>query len=190
MTHDATIELTARMRARLGVDPPADAGLCLGTPSAVLVPLFVHDDGSTHVWLLRKSDALRRHGGQVALPGGKVDPLDRSLVETALREAEEEIGLSRSALEIVGQLERQPVITGYVVTPFVAVVSPGFTPVPDPGEVARVFTAPLSDFASEGSLREVSVLTFRRMVETYAVEGELVWGATAAILKRLARRVL
>lgn len=178
------------MRARLEVDPPVDTSFQVGTPSAVIVPLFVQDDGSTHVWLLRKSDGLRRHGGQVALPGGKADPIDGSLLETALREAEEEIALSRDALEIVGQLERQLVITGFVVTPFVAVVAPGFEPVPDPGEVARVFSAPLATFAAPGVRREVRVLAFAREVETYEIEGELVWGATAAILGKLARKVL
>lgn len=158
----------------------------VGTPSAVLVPLF-EQGGEAHVWLLRKRDDLRKHGGQVALPGGKTDPTDGNARETALREAEEEIALPRTAVQIIGELPPQLVLSGFVVTPVVAIVREPFTPRPDPGEVARVFTAPLAPFADEGELHEVTIMSFKKQVPSREVDGELVWGATYSILQRLAR---
>jgi 8-oxo-dGTP pyrophosphatase MutT (NUDIX family) len=161
-----------------------------GTPSAVLLPLFLDERNIPHVWLLKKTDELRRHGGQVALPGGKVEPSDRSLLETALREAEEEIGLPPARVDVLGGLDPYPTITGFLVHPFVGFLREPFEPVLDPIEVARVFSAPLHQFGSEGEPRSVRVLAWTGLVPAYDVEGETVWGATAAILRTFARLVL
>ena len=186
MTPFSPDSLAAHVHARLAGQGGVLSAFSVGTPSAVLVPLF-EQGGEAHVWLLRKRDDLRKHGGQVALPGGKTDPTDGNARETALREAEEEIALPRTAVQIIGELPPQLVLSGFVVTPVVAIVREPFTPRPDPGEVARVFTAPLAPFADEGELHEVTIMSFKKQVPSREVDGELVWGATYSILQRLAR---
>lgn len=176
------------IRERLAATPPRTSPFSLGRPSAVLAALFEHD-GETRVWLLRKSDHLRSHGGQVALPGGKPDATDATLLDTALREAHEEIGLPPVAVDVLGALDPYSTITGFLVTPYVAWVAAPFEPEPDHGEVARVFHAPLSLFLSAPQPREVKVMSFRRAMPSHLVDGEIVWGATLAILAQLAKKV-
>lgn len=188
-TSDDELPAFARhVQSRLAGAPPSRNVLHRGTPSAVLAALFERD-AEPYVWLLRKSEKLRSHGGQVALPGGKADPGDASLVETALREAHEEVGLPREHVRILGALDPFPTITGYLVSPFVGLVPDDFAPVPDASEVARVFPARLATFASEPELRDVSVLSWRRLMPSYEVDGEIVWGATLSILQKLARKL-
>jgi 8-oxo-dGTP pyrophosphatase MutT (NUDIX family) len=158
------------------------------TPAAVLVPLF-EAEGEVRVWLLRRPSGLRSHAGQVALPGGKKDPGDATLVETALREAEEEIGLPAQAVRVLGQADEYVTVTRYSVTPVVGWLSAPFLPTPNPAEAARVFSAPFSTFRDEGLLRAIPFESMRRLVRSYQVDGEVVWGATAAILGNLARLV-
>lgn len=160
-----------------------------GTKSAVLIPIDLRGD-EPRLWLLRKRDDLRKHGGQVALPGGKHEPSDGSLLETALREAEEEIGLARRDVTIVGETGAFPTITGFLVTPFVAWVHGDFSPVADPSEVARVFSVPLAVLGSPAVVREVTVPGWRGEVPCHEVDGEIIWGATFAILQDFARRAL
>jgi len=147
-----------------------------GKKSAVLMPMFERN-GATHILLLRRAEGLRRHSGQVAFPGGRFDEADTSLADTALREAEEEIGLPRSAVRLLGALDDLPTITGYVVTPYAAWLDEVPTPRPNEAEVARVFDAPLTTFIPKprGLFPRVG----------YHVEGEFVWGATCAILRGL-----
>lgn len=154
--------------------------------SAVLAALFDRD-GEPHVWVLRKAAHLRRHAGQIALPGGKHEPGDATLVDTALREAHEEIGLPPSLVETVGSLEAFSTRTGFVVTPVVGVLMGPFEPVADPAEVARVFSAPLRLFASPGVPRVIEALPTFGPLPTYEIDGEIVWGATGYILRTLAR---
>lgn len=158
------------------------------TPAAVLVALFASNN-EVRVWLLRRPAGLRTHAGQVALPGGKQDPSDASLVETALREAEEEIGLPRSAVRVLGEADEYVTVTRYSVAPVVGWLSAPFEPTPSPTEAARVFSAPFSTFRDEGLIRAIPFEAVRRLVRTYQVDGEVVWGATAAILGNLARLV-
>jgi len=144
-----------------------------GRPAAVLVPLVERDDGA-HLWLLRRPDAMRSHAGQVAFPGGKTDPTDESPRETALREAREELGIEAARVDVLGQLDDYVTITSFVITPIVAWVPPDMPMTPNPSEVARVFTMPLARFFEPKSG------IFPRRGWTY--DGELVWGATAAMI--------
>ncbi len=154
----------------------------------MLAALFERD-GEARVWLVRKSEHLRSHGGQVALPGGKPEPADATLLDTALREAHEEIGLAPGGVEPLGALDPYTTITGYLVTPYVAWVAEGFSPVPDPGEVARVFDAPLALFATPPEPRQVKMMSLRAAMPSHVVDGEIVWGATLAILSQLAKKI-
>jgi 8-oxo-dGTP pyrophosphatase MutT (NUDIX family) len=144
--------------------------------AAVLVPLFERG-GEVHVQLVRRPESMRNHGGQVAFPGGKNDPVDESLRATALREAEEELGIGRSSVDVLGALDDYPTSTGYVVTPWVGWLSGDPTLRPNPSEVARAFAPPLRAFLRppEGFLPW----------DGWTVEGERVWGATAAMLRGL-----
>lgn len=156
--------------------------------AAVLVSLF-ESDGEVRVWLLRRPSGLRTHAGQVALPGGKKDPSDATPVDTALREAEEEIGLPPSAVQVLGQADEYVTVTRYAVTPVVGWLTAPFVPRPNPSEVARVFSAPFATFRDEGLIRAIPFESVKRLVRSYQVDGEVVWGATAAILGNIARLV-
>ncbi len=144
-----------------------------GKPAAVLVP-FVELHGEAHLWLLRRPDAMRSHAGQVAFPGGKTDPSDLTPRETALREAQEELGVDRTRVEVLGQLDDYFTITGFVMTPILAWLPPDMTMTPNPFEVARVFAAPMSTFFGGKS----GIFPRRG----WPFDGELVWGATAAVI--------
>jgi 8-oxo-dGTP pyrophosphatase MutT (NUDIX family) len=158
------------------------------SPAAVLVALF-EGDGEVRVWLLRRPAGLRTHAGQVALPGGRRDPSDATLVDTALREAEEEIGLPPSAVQVLGQADEYITVTRYSVTPVVGWLRAPFVPRPNPSEAARVFSAPFATFRDEGLVGAIPFESVKRLVRSYQVDGEVVWGATAAILGNLARLV-
>jgi len=144
------------------------------TAAAVLVPLFERD-GEAHVWLARRPASMRSHAGQVAFPGGKRDAADASLLETALREAHEELGIPRASVDVLGALDGIVTITGFTVSPWVGWLPADVALTPSPAEVARVFAAPLKAF-----LEEPSGMFPKR---GWTVDGELVWGATASILR-------
>ena len=168
--------LADALAAELGKRKRRELDESSGKKSAVLMPMF-ELDGAVHVLLLRRAEKMRRHGGQVAFPGGRFDPEDTSLAITALREAEEEVGLPRAHVRILGALDDLPTITGYVVTPFAAWLDAPPNPKPNAAEVARVFSAPLTTFIPKprGIFPRIG----------YHVEGEFVWGATCAILREL-----
>lgn len=147
-----------------------------GKACAVLVPLFERD-ADVHVWLLKRTDDMRKHGGQVAFPGGKRDLTDDSLMMTALRETEEELAIRGDAVDVLGPLDDYVTGTGYIITPFVGWIASSIVPVPNPAEVARVFSGPLRRFAG------TSLAILPRIGLT--VEGEFVWGATLAIARGL-----
>jgi 8-oxo-dGTP pyrophosphatase MutT (NUDIX family) len=139
--------------------------------------------GSVNLVFLRRAETLRRHGGQVAFPGGKRDPEDASLLHTALREAGEEVGVAAHAIDVLGRLDDYVTMTGFVITPFVGWIA-GDTPLePNPDEVARIFYAPLSRFVEAPNERRAQF--FDRF--GYTIDGEFLWGATAAITRALAR---
>jgi 8-oxo-dGTP pyrophosphatase MutT (NUDIX family) len=159
------------------------------TDAAVLVPLYVESDELRAVFTERRKD-LRRHAGEVSFPGGRQDEEDPDLMTTALREAQEEIGLPPESVDVVGALTPTPTIaTGYAIYPFVGVIEPGLTWTLSAREVAQVL---------ELSLREVRGCYKRQrlirrgipiLTDTYVVGDHLIWGATARILSDLFDRI-
>ncbi len=160
--------------------------------AAVLIPLIRGDGGNgSRLLLTRRTDTLRSHAGQVALPGGTCDPEDCDPVATALRESQEEIGLPPSAVEIIGQLAPVRLPSGYRVTPVVGLVSASIKLRPAPDEVAAIFQPPASLVLDPGNYRKFS-MTYRdrprEVLELYYREFRI-WGATAAILHGLGEKL-
>src|SRR5262245_31124439 len=144
------LEFPERVRRLLAARQPWRANDPTLQPASVLLPLFRGEPGGPPaLWLVRRSDDLRRHGGQVALPGGKHDPDDADLLATALRESHEEIGLMPAAVDVLGALDDYATHTGFVITPYVGWVKDPFIPEPRAAEVARVFAVPLATFQEE-----------------------------------------
>lgn len=158
--------------------------------AAVLAGLVPRSDG-TRVLLTRRNDSLRHHAGQVSFPGGRVEPSDADAAAAALRESCEEIALPSRQANVLGYLDPFLTVSGFRVTPVVAVIDPAFVPVPQPDEVAEVFEVPLSFLMDPHNLRSVDI-DFRgrpRRVLEYDWPGQRIWGATAAILLNLRRRL-
>jgi len=153
------------------------------TPAAVLVPLINRDDGLTVLFTERSRD-LPDHPGQISFPGGRVEPGDADAGIAALREAEEEVGLSRERVTLLGRLEPYETVTGYRVTPVVGWVEPPVEIKADPVEVAEVFEVPLAFLLEPANLQR----HFRMIGDTrrdyYAIPygDRYIWGATAAML--------
>ncbi len=158
--------------------------------AAVLVGVVAHDTGPT-VLLTRRTDHLVDHAGQVSFPGGRIEPRDRGAVRAALREAEEEIGLPRSYVEVLGTLAPYRTITNFTVTPVLALVRPGFTLQPDVFEVAEIFEVPLEVIRDPArrQRRSRTVMGVEVGYWAYEFEGHLIWGATAAMLVELVGRL-
>jgi 8-oxo-dGTP pyrophosphatase MutT (NUDIX family) len=162
------------LRRALAAREPKKLAPSSAKPAAVLVPLF-EQDGEAHLWLVRRPGTMRSHAGQVAFPGGKTDLADGSPQVTALREADEELGIPRESVDVLGPLDEMHTITGYTISPFVGWLAPGVEIKPNPGEVARAFAAPLRMFLEP----QRGYLPWRG----WTIDGELVWGATAAIVR-------
>jgi len=158
--------------------------------AAILCPIISRPSGLSVIFT-RRADNLRAHPGQISFPGGKIDLTDRSPLDAALREAEEEIGLISNHVEVAGVLDPYPTGTGFLVTPFVGFVDPRFRPVPDPVEVAEVFEAPL-DFLMDRTNHERESYTREgetRQFYVINVDQYRIWGATAGMLRALSDRV-
>ena len=158
--------------------------------AAVLVPLVEHADEPS-ILLTRRADHLEKHYGQVAFPGGKVEDSDDSPIAAALREAEEEIGLDPSHVEIAGVLDTYQTGTGFLILPVVGFVRPGFTLTPDENEVADVFEVPAHIALSEDNWKTDSGEWKGRMWNFYSMDyqGYNIWGATAGMLMHMSRRI-
>ena len=158
------------------------------TPAAVLVPLVNRPENLT-VLFTQRSAGLPDHPGQISFPGGRVEPDDADVGVAALREAEEEIGLPRSRVSLLGQLAEYETVTGYRVTPVVGWVEPPFSVKPDPVEVADVFEVPLAFLLEPANQQRHFRMLGERRRDYYAIPyGErYIWGATAAMLLILDR---
>jgi len=160
------------------------------TPAAVLIGLVEREAG-VNVILTRRADTLRSHTGQVALPGGRQDEGERPW-ETALREAHEEVGLEPQFVSLVGLSTPYQTGSGYLITPVVGFVRPGFTLTPNPGEVADIFETPFGFLMDPANYEEREGRTpsgeTRRFYATTHDE-RYIWGATAGILRALYERL-
>ncbi len=168
-----------------GAEGLEGAGL---TPASVLFPIVLRPHAPS-VLLTQRNETLRDHPGQISFPGGRVEPQDRSPQDTALREAQEEIGLGARHVEVVGYLPDYRTVTGFCVTPVVALVTPPFDLRPDPREVAEVFEVPFS-FLMDAANHQRRTLLYRGSPRQYIAMpyGDyFIWGATAAIIATLAR---
>lgn len=157
-------------------------------PASVLMPLVVRDDGLTML-LTQRTAHLIDHAGQISLPGGRVDASDTSAIDTALRETEEEVGLHRRHVEVLGTLPDYYTGTGYRVTPVVSLVQPPFDLRADPFEVAEIFEVPLA-FLMDGTNHQRRTIVLPdgggpRSFYAMPYERFFIWGATAGMLRNL-----
>ena len=159
------------------------------TLAGVLVPLYV-DRGELHAVFTKRRAELSRHAGEISFPGGRQDPDDGSLATTALREAEEEIGLPREEVELVGALPPTPtIVTGYRIHPFVGVIRPGRAWTPQPSEVDVVLELSLQELRRGHEDRRLPRKGVPFKTPTYTVGDHFVWGATARIVRTLLERL-
>jgi 8-oxo-dGTP pyrophosphatase MutT (NUDIX family) len=153
------------------------------TPAAVLVPLINRPGGVT-VMLTQRTAHLNDHAGQISFPGGRVDEGDIDRIHTALREAEEEVGLARAAVQVIGTLPEYDIPTGFRVTPVVGWIEPPVEVDPDPFEVAELFEVPLAHFLDPANHQRHSdeVNGRRRNFYVMPYRERYIWGATAGML--------
>lgn len=159
-------------------------------PAAVLFSIVLREDEPS-VLLTQRNPDLKDHPGQISFPGGRVEQQDRSPADTALREAEEEIGLDPACVEVVGYLPAYRTVTGFLVTPVVAIVTPPVDLRPDPDEVAEVFEVPLSFLLDSANHKRHTIQLQGKVRDFFAVPygDRFIWGATAGIILGLARLV-
>ena len=173
--------LDAEEASRLDVHGRIDA--------AVLVPLYL-DGGALHAVFTRRRDDLRRHAGEISFPGGRQDDDESDLRLTALREAEEEIGLPPDAVELIGALQPTPTIaTNYAVYPFVGLIEPGHEWTPSASEVAAVLELSLDDLRNGYERQRMLRRGIPFRTDVYIVGDNLIWGATARMLTDLLERL-
>ncbi len=160
------------------------------TPAAVLFPIVLREHEQT-VLLTQRTAHLKDHAGQISFPGGRVEPDDRSPVDTALRETEEEVGLLRDRIDVLGYLPEYRTGTGFRVTPVVALVQPPFELAPDPFEVAEVFEVPLGFLLNPENHQRHSIHHRGAMRNYFAMPyGDyFIWGATAGMIRSLSDRL-
>lgn len=160
-------------------------------PSAVLIPIVERESGLT-VLLTERAANLTHHPGQISFPGGRMEAGDRDLVDTALRETREEVGIQPAQVGVAGYLSSLPTVTGYAVTPVVGLVDPGIELVLDEREVASAFEVPL-DFLLDSNNQEHSSREYRGVnipVVAYQFASRRIWGATAAMIIGLQKQLI
>lgn len=158
--------------------------------AAVLIPL-VPRGNNFHVVFTRRANHLKHHPGQVAFPGGRYEPQDVDLIETALRETVEETGILCSREHILGQLPVLPTISGYLVTPYVSVISPDYRPDLDPNEVDALFEVPAHHLLNPMNMHTERVQLNGSIHNIYAIPYRQysIWGATAQMIKLLSSQL-
>ncbi|MGW8135181.1 CoA pyrophosphatase [Sphingomonas zeae] len=191
--------LAARLAAAMARIPATDlltgdgveVQAITATPAAAAVLVPVTDRTEPGVLLTQRTETLRNHAGQIAFPGGRADPGDVDLVATALREAEEEIGLPPTQVTVVGLADRYRTVTGFEVTPIVGVIPPDLTLTPAEAEVADLFEVPLSFLLDPAHHRRVSAPWRGQTRYFYEIlwNDRRIWGATAAMIVNLSRRL-
>ena len=194
------MSLAHRLRARLAEQDqslppqmPGDTGH--GTDEAAMVPaavlVAITDRPAPGLLLTQRTAHLRKHAGQVAFPGGRIDPEDDGPVAAALREAHEEIGLAHEHVEVIGTTDRYRTVTGFVVTPGIAIIAPDLRLTPQAEEVAAASEARLSHLLEPANraLREVFYEGRARSYYEIMWEDFRIWGATAAMIVNLAARI-
>lgn len=154
--------------------------------AAILCLLFPSTEGLSTL-LTKRTDLVDTHKGQIAFPGGVVDKKDRDLIATALREANEEIGIEPKEVEIFGMLDEHPVPSRFIITPVVGYIREKTHTTPHSVEVAEVFDVPLSFFADTAHCwtEEREFRGQKRQVWFYSYKDRIIWGATAAIIRNL-----
>ncbi len=176
-------------RVLLAADEAAKLDVPGRTDAAVLVPIYLHR-GKLHLVFTKRRDDMRRHPGEISFPGGRREEHERDLWATALREAEEEIGLPASAVTIIGALQPTPTIaTGYAVYPFVGLIESTRDWVPSAGEVAEVLELPVPALVEGYGRRRLLRRGLPIRTDTYVVGDDLIWGATARIVADLLDRL-
>ncbi len=154
--------------------------------AGVLVPL-VFNDGKIELLFTKRTDSVETHKGQVSFPGGMVDASDADIVHTALRETQEEIGIEKSDVSVIGVLDDHPTPTQFIITPVVGILDAIPHTVLNPAEVAEVFRVPLEFFADETNARKER-REFRGQTHDvwfYTAGPHVIWGATATIIRSL-----
>jgi 8-oxo-dGTP pyrophosphatase MutT (NUDIX family) len=179
------------LRARLRDRSPRREDVAGFRPAAVLVPLVPRGGAAHLVFTLRSAD-LSTHSGQVSFPGGKVDEGDADHVAAALREAEEEVGLAREHVEVIGFLDDVVTPTGFVIRPVVGLVAETGVVHPASGEVAETFDLSLAALAAPGVFRDMGDVeragrTYRLVA--FEIAGRNIWGATARVVAQLLEMV-
>ncbi len=195
LLHDLNA-LVAHLRVALSAPPPpTDPAALAARPSAVLLPLHAGADGTPHVIFTERSRALRRHSGEISFPGGRQDAGDGSLWATALREAQEEIGLAPARVTPLGELPAVfTVVSNYLIVPQVGLVAgtlAEIAPAINPAEVALVIDAPLAALA-DPAIHHTEEWTRggrSHLVYFYQYGPHRIWGATARILADLLQRI-
>ncbi|WP_170349574.1 CoA pyrophosphatase [Ruegeria atlantica] len=196
-TPDPTVQLRAALRrpghGSSDFDLNPETNLPEGRklrPAGVLVPITVFDD-TPRLILTKRSSALKHHPGQIAFPGGKQDQGDVDVTATALREAQEEIGLPPDLPEILGHLSSHETVTSFTVTPVVAILREPFQLTPEPGEVDEVFSVPLAHVLNPANyiVESRRWRGHKRYYFTVPFGPYYIWGATARMLRGLAARV-
>ncbi|HEY3944565.1 MAG TPA: CoA pyrophosphatase [Solirubrobacteraceae bacterium] len=159
------------------------------TEAGVLVPLYL-DGKEIHVVFTKRHEELRRHGGEISFPGGRREEDESDLRTTALREAQEEVGLPPEAVDIVGALQPTPTLaTGYAVYPFVGLIDPGQAWVPSATEVTAVIELSVGQLVAGYGRRRLVRRGIPVRTDTYVIGDHLIWGATARILADLIDRL-
>ena len=191
----------AQLRAALALPGPGSSDFDLNPdvtlpegrklrPAGVLIPVSLAGDAA-QVILTKRSSVLKHHPGQIAFPGGKQEQGDADVTAAALREAQEEIGLEPETVSVLGHLPEHETVTGFRVTPVVAVLEAPFDPVPEPGEVDEVFQVPLAHLLDPASylIESRRWRGVRRYYYTVPYGPYYIWGATARMLRGLAARM-